>query len=155
MTTVSEKHGQWKRPFDVYSSKSYRWQCSVCGGIANYVCGHKRNKPVVTHCGLKYCPNCGAEMDGKENVKTMEISAKQAREMTAEAAGDAVKEEFESVCAKIYKAIDKGEYKVQYNGTMRNYTKERLKNLGYSVETINHYNDFGFIISWEDNNNDD
>lgn len=56
--------GHWIRPYDA-SDKSYRWKCSNCGNIANYVhkCGKYDSK--IIKCGLHYCPNCGAKLDGE------------------------------------------------------------------------------------------
>ena len=50
------RHGYWEnangRP------KTYIRKCSVCGKEA-YFCGRG--------CSYKYCPNCGAKMDGGED----------------------------------------------------------------------------------------
>ena len=50
------RHGYWEnangRP------KTYIRKCSVCGKEA-YFCGRG--------CSYKYCPNCGAKMDGELN----------------------------------------------------------------------------------------
>ena len=47
------RHGRWmnanSRP------KTYWRRCTACGGLA-YFCG--------IGCSYKYCPNCGAKMDG-------------------------------------------------------------------------------------------
>ena len=47
------RHGRWmnanSRP------KTYWRKCTACGGLA-YFCG--------IGCSYKYCPNCGAKMDG-------------------------------------------------------------------------------------------
>ena len=47
------RHGRWmnanSRP------KTYWRKCTACGGLA-YFCG--------IGCSYKYCPNCGAMMDG-------------------------------------------------------------------------------------------
>ena len=47
------RHGRWmnanSRP------KTYWRRCTACGGLA-YFCG--------IGCSYKYCPNCGARMDG-------------------------------------------------------------------------------------------
>ena len=47
------RHGRWmnanSRP------KTYWRRCTACGGLA-YFCS--------TGCSYKYCPNCGAMMDG-------------------------------------------------------------------------------------------
>lgn len=53
---VEVRHGYWEnangRP------KTYIRKCSVCGKEA-YFCGRG--------CSYKYCPNCGAKMDGGED----------------------------------------------------------------------------------------
>lgn len=49
----SDTHGQWLR--ENIRPKSYLRICSACSKIA-YFCG--------TECSYKYCPNCGAKMDG-------------------------------------------------------------------------------------------
>lgn len=41
------KHGQWKR---IESNGNQRYQCSKCNGVVNYT--------------SKFCPHCGARMDG-------------------------------------------------------------------------------------------
>lgn len=63
-----EIHGRWTRhPFNT-TKCSYLWQCSECNGIAYWVSnGGKLNK--VKPIGYKYCPNCGAKMDGKDTDK--------------------------------------------------------------------------------------
>ena len=47
------RHGRWmnanSRP------KTYWRRCTACGGLS-YFCG--------IGCSYKYCPNCGAKMDG-------------------------------------------------------------------------------------------
>lgn len=48
------RHGRWmnanSRP------KTYWRRCTACGGLA-YFCG--------IGCSYKYCPNCGAKIDGE------------------------------------------------------------------------------------------
>ena len=46
-------HGRWER--ENIRPKSYLRVCSACGKVA-YFCGEG--------CSYKYCPNCGAKMDG-------------------------------------------------------------------------------------------
>lgn len=59
-----ERHGHWIRP-STAATRSYKWQCSECQGISHYVYnGGKRNKNCI--CKFKFCPNCGARMDGKD-----------------------------------------------------------------------------------------
>lgn len=53
---VEVVHGRWKKANN--RPKSYIRVCSVCGKEA-YFCGEG--------CSYKYCPNCGAKMDGEEN----------------------------------------------------------------------------------------
>lgn len=49
-------HGRWscdsEDGFD-----NYDWHCDMCGGSVGYRCGD----PVFS----KYCPHCGARMDGE------------------------------------------------------------------------------------------
>lgn len=52
---VEVVHGRWKKANN--RPKSYIRVCSVCGKEA-YFCGKG--------CSYKYCPNCGAKMDGGE-----------------------------------------------------------------------------------------
>lgn len=47
------RHGRWER--ENIRPKSYLRVCSACGKVA-YFCGEG--------CSYKYCPNCGAKMDG-------------------------------------------------------------------------------------------
>lgn len=55
------RHGRWAR-LDKRRG-SYLFYCSECGGRAYYVHGVRKSEPV---CGYRYCPNCGAKMDGGE-----------------------------------------------------------------------------------------
>lgn len=55
------RNGRWAR-LDKRRG-SYLFYCSECGGRAYYVHGVRKSEPV---CGYRYCPNCGAKMDGGE-----------------------------------------------------------------------------------------
>ena len=54
------QHGQWKPvKYNVHCScgksyGTYHYECSACGHVA-----------YAQPYGLKFCPNCGARMDGK------------------------------------------------------------------------------------------
>lgn len=53
------RHGYWRDNGDRDSNgvpKPFAISCSVCGSCAGYV-------------WMKYCPNCGAKMDGKGDAK--------------------------------------------------------------------------------------
>lgn len=50
------KHGEWKTPTTIGGRAFNVPHCSVCNGIP---CGVDEN--------TKYCPHCGAKMDGKES----------------------------------------------------------------------------------------
>ena len=47
------RHGRWMNANS--RQKTYLRRCAACGGLA-YFCG--------IGCSYKYCPNCGAMMDG-------------------------------------------------------------------------------------------
>lgn len=60
------KHGHW-----VYNQNGHdwglgAWECSLCHSVNNNLPIDKRFSPYV-YAGSKYCPNCGAKMDGGEN----------------------------------------------------------------------------------------
>lgn len=48
------KHGKWKR---ISHRQLYGYKCSECDAI----CNRKKRR-------LNYCPNCGAKMDGEQDV---------------------------------------------------------------------------------------
>lgn len=55
-TTETTKHGHWVKA----NSPCMEYYCSVCG----FGCGYY---DVNTYSITRYCPDCGAKMDGKEN----------------------------------------------------------------------------------------
>ena len=61
-----QQHGTWaaenSRP------KSYKYICSACGGMAYDNPDTKSKAP--KRCGLKFCPHCGAIMDGGAVIGT-------------------------------------------------------------------------------------
>lgn len=63
------EHGHW-----VYNQNGHdwglgAWECSLCHSVNNNLPIDKRFSPYV-YAGSKYCPNCGAKMDGGENNGT-------------------------------------------------------------------------------------
>lgn len=60
---ASVKHGHW-----VYNQNGHdwglgAWECSLCHSVNNNLPIDKRFSPYV-YAGSKYCPTCGAKMDG-------------------------------------------------------------------------------------------
>lgn len=63
------KHGHW-----VYNQNGHdwglgAWECSLCHSVNNNLSSDKRFSPYV-YAGSKFCPTCGAKMDGGENNGT-------------------------------------------------------------------------------------
>jgi hypothetical protein len=63
------KHGHW-----IYNQNGHdwglgAWECSLCHSVNNNLPIDKRFSPYV-YAGSKYCPNCGAKMNGGENNGT-------------------------------------------------------------------------------------
>lgn len=57
------KHGHW-----IYNQNGHdwglgAWECSLCHSVNNNLTCDRRFSPYV-YVGSKYCPNCGAKMDG-------------------------------------------------------------------------------------------
>lgn len=58
------RHGRWLR--ENARPRSSIFLCSVCKAKAYFIVGnHKRTPPASI--SYKFCPNCGARMDGEEN----------------------------------------------------------------------------------------
>ena len=63
VTTACEvSHGHWKEEDKLPRSSKFR--CSVCDGLAYFV-QPTRDETWEKCCPYKYCPNCGAKMDGE------------------------------------------------------------------------------------------
>lgn len=64
------RHGHWywcEEPHNSFNDDGFEcgWKCSCCNNYPdhdNYMADSYENKP-----NLKYCPNCGAKMDGDKN----------------------------------------------------------------------------------------
>ena len=54
--------GRWMHT--VGQGASYRYCCSICGKIAYFVSGNNSKVGYQRECTYKFCPNCGAKMDG-------------------------------------------------------------------------------------------
>lgn len=68
-TITPVKHGHW-----VYNQNGHdwglgAWECNLCHSVNNNLPIDKRFSPYV-YAGSKFCPNCGAKMDGGENNGT-------------------------------------------------------------------------------------
>ncbi len=59
---VELRHGHWIE--DNKRQKSYKFICSACGGVAYSPQPNTKN-PHTKACAYKYCPHCGAIMDGE------------------------------------------------------------------------------------------
>lgn len=58
------RHGEWKE--ENRRPKSSKFICSACGELAYYI-QPNRDATWKKGCLLKYCPNCGAKMDGERS----------------------------------------------------------------------------------------
>lgn len=56
--------GHWLRP-EGSTPNSYRFVCSVCGGVSHVVNGNCR-RGTKKVCDYKFCPRCGAEMETED-----------------------------------------------------------------------------------------
>lgn len=54
------RHGEWER-MDEYCNHSKEFKCTACKQSVFY-------DHFTRFCEYEYCPNCGALMDGKEEV---------------------------------------------------------------------------------------
>jgi ribosomal protein L33 len=59
---VEVRHGHWEEENRL--RRSAKFLCSVCGGLAYFV-QPTRDETWKKCCPYKYCPNCGAKMDGE------------------------------------------------------------------------------------------
>lgn len=63
------KHGHWAYNQNGLDWGLGAWECNLCHSVNNNLPSEKRFSPYV-YAGSKYCPNCGAKMDGGENNGT-------------------------------------------------------------------------------------
>lgn len=63
---VEVRHGEWHYNPDGMDWGLGAWECSLCGCTNNNLPMDEKINPRVW-AGTKYCPNCGAKMDGERN----------------------------------------------------------------------------------------
>ena len=68
---VEVVHGEWHPRTDL--PKQEIFICSVCGGWAYSPWIGNRKNPKPNWCKYKYCPNCGADMRGGRNERSITI----------------------------------------------------------------------------------
>lgn len=73
----------------------------------------------------------------------------QANIMTKENIANKILQDLAEILDKMKKAIADGEFSIRGEGILKYETVERLKKLGYKVETGCHMNDPYWIISWK------
>ena len=61
---VEVKHGKWNYNPDGMDWGLCAWECSLCGCTNHNLPMEESIKPLMW-AGSKYCPNCGAKMDGE------------------------------------------------------------------------------------------
>lgn len=61
--TEPVRHGRWLYDPDGMDFNLGAWVCSECKAKNNNLGGSKRINPYL-FVGSRYCPNCGAKMDG-------------------------------------------------------------------------------------------
>lgn len=57
------KHGHWVYNQNGLDWSLGAWECNLCHSVNNNLPSDKRFSPYV-YAGSKYCPNCGAKMNG-------------------------------------------------------------------------------------------
>ena len=68
---VKVVHGEWHPRTDL--PKQEIFICSVCGGWAYSPWIGNRKNPKPNWCKYKYCPNCGADMRGGRNERSITL----------------------------------------------------------------------------------
>lgn len=76
-------------------------------------------------------------------------SASQANQMTKENIANKILQDLAEILDKMKKAIADGKFSISGEGNLKHETVERLKKLGYKVETGCPMNDPYWIISWK------
>lgn len=63
ITVAPIRHGHWIYNQSGHDWELGAWECNLCHSVNNNLSCDKRFSPYV-YAGSKYCPNCGAKMDG-------------------------------------------------------------------------------------------
>lgn len=71
-----------------------------------------------------------------------------AKEKTTEVLENCATQELKEIESKIESAVRSGKYSISDGGSLSAQTYNRLKKLGYKVETGSQYNESYYIISW-------
>lgn len=102
-------------------------------------------------CSSKYiCQDSTFEYDVEiKPPKDILPSASQASQMTKENIENCCTQELIEITKKINKAIADGKFSISGNGSLKHGIVEKLKGLGYKVETGCPMNDPYWIISWK------
>ena len=66
------KHGKWEYDPNGMDWQLGAWVCSLCK-VKNDNLGGSENINPYMFAGSKFCPHCGAKMDGKEGVEMTEV----------------------------------------------------------------------------------
>ena len=77
------------------------------------------------------------------------LTASEANKKTKEIIKECLTEELSKLEEQINKAIENGKFSISNDGYLQSETTERLKELGYKVETGSQYNESYYIISWK------
>lgn len=76
------------------------------------------------------------------------LSASETKKKTQNNIDSCVTQELEKLNKQIDDAIAKGKFSISNNGNLQSVTRERLKVLGYKVQTGSQYNEPYYSISW-------
>ena len=87
------------------------------------------------------------EVEPMENLEI--LFANEANMIAKEKSQNDIREKLKEIEEKIINAANSGEFSVSLNGTLRKQVKNELEKRGYDVQTYSHYNEYGYIISWD------
>lgn len=79
----------------------------------------------------------------------MFLTAAEAHNKTQENINNCVTTELRKLSEEINNAIAEGKYSISNDGYLKHETLQRLKELGYKVQTGSQYNESYYSISWK------